>query len=112
MRNMSHVLTRTSMTIHKGNRLQEKTYVNKGKIIKGKHIGKIGVREKFVTQSMLQEQYSLSWTPIVTDTPSPLFQKPFLQLKEIMKSTIENCWLLFEHSKNGVIIFKDLPIQQ
>src|SRR5580692_7120338 len=52
-------------------------------------------------QSMLQEQYSLSWTPIVTDTPSPLFQKPFPQPNEIMKSMIENYWLLFEHLKNG-----------
>ena len=49
------------------------------------------------------EQYSLNWTPMVTDTPSPLFQKLFLQLKEIMKSMIENYWLLFKHSKNGVI---------
>ena len=69
-------------------------------------------RLKRMLQSILQEQYSLSWTPMATDTPSPLFQKPFLQLKEIMKSMIENYWLLFEHSKNGVIIFKDLLIQQ
>ena len=40
------------------------------------------------------------------------FKKPFPQQNKIMKSMIENYWLLFEHLKNGIIIFKDLPIQQ
>ena len=64
-------------------------------------------RLKRMLQSMLQEQYSLGWTPMATDTPSPLFQKPFPQPNEIMKFMIEYYWLLFEHLKNGVIIFKE-----
>ena len=42
--------------------------------------------------------------------PSLLFQKPYHQLRGIMKSMIKNYWQLSEHLKNGGITFKDQHI--
>ena len=46
---------------------------------------------------------------MATDTQYHLYQKPFHQQNETMKSTIVNYWQLFGHWKNGDIIFKDRP---